>query len=92
VLEITLSFSPVLERAAALLASMDVLAAFAQTGVEAPVPYTRPVLKAGHACLFLAQTRHALLEERTQALTSSTRQDFVPNDLLMQRGASHVQA
>jgi len=87
VVEVAATFTPLLARAGALLAELDVLASFADVAATAPSPYVRPVLHAkdsGRDVIRLQACRHPCVE----AMGSG---DFVPNDCLMSKGESWFQ-
>jgi DNA mismatch repair protein MSH2 len=83
--EITCSYTPVLELLNELLAELDVLAAFAHVAANAPVPYCRPeVHSMGTPGLTLKGSRHPCME----ALDGVT---FIENDVELVKGESNVQ-
>ena len=99
VVDVAASFADVFRSAAALLAQLDVLAAFADLAACAPAPYCRPVLHApgaapgGRDVLRLVACRHPCVEALTGGggPGGGGGADFVPNDCDMRSGDSWFQ-
>eukprot|EP01083_Nonionella_stella_P081641 225010_1 len=83
-LEVTATFSPVMESAGASLALLDVILAFAESSAAAPDPFVRPRLEArGTGALRLVGARHPCVEAQCV--------HFIANDVDMEKGKSHFQ-
>ncbi|KAG2483939.1 hypothetical protein HYH03_017259 [Edaphochlamys debaryana] len=85
VVSVAATFVEVWEGVAALLAELDVLAAFAEAAVVAPVPYVRPeMLGPDEGVIELRGCRHPNVEVQDGVA-------FIANDCLMARGESWFQ-
>mmetsp|Transcript_48662 Transcript_48662/g.95398 ORF Transcript_48662/g.95398 Transcript_48662/m.95398 type:complete len:948 (-) Transcript_48662:170-3013(-) len=85
-LEITLSYTPVMEQLNEVIAELDVLCAFAHVSQNAPTQYVRPtMLVAGSGKLEMTASRHPCMEMMESSL------NFIPNDVMLERGESNVQ-
>ncbi|GLC60185.1 hypothetical protein PLESTB_001582900 [Pleodorina starrii] len=85
VVSVAHTFVEVWEAVAALLAELDVLLAFAEAAVVAPVPYVRPeMLGPDEGILELRECRHPNVEVQDGV-------SFIANDCVMQRGESWFQ-
>ena len=82
VVDVAVSFADVLLQASALLAQLDVLAAFADLAANAPATYSRPqLLPKGEGTIELRGSRHPCVEVQDGV-------EFVPNDCVLERGTS----
>ena len=83
--ETAATYLPVAEAASALVAELDVLAAFAQAAALSPASYVRPkILPAGGGVLNLKQARHPCVELMDGV-------NFIANDYGLERGKSSFQ-
>ncbi|KAJ1742373.1 MSH2 protein [Coemansia sp. RSA 1086] len=80
VIKVAASYSPVLEELNKVVARLDVIVSFAEASAMAPIPYTRPVLKAD-GCVRLKGARHPCLEVQEGV-------NFIANDVTMEQGDS----
>lgn len=85
-LEIASTYAPVFEDLSALLADLDVLAAFATVAAEAPQDYCRPVLGAPASGFLLRKARHPVVEENLDG------RPFISNDIDLRRGEASENA
>ena len=84
-LEVAASYMPSFEQFSALITELDLLIGFAHVCVNAPVPYVQPtVLGKDAGVLELTGSRHPCMEVLDGML-------FIPNDVSMKRGSSHLQ-
>jgi DNA mismatch repair protein MSH2 len=84
-LEIVASYTPVVEDATELFASLDCLVSFASASVSAPEPYVRPhLLPLGSGRIELLAARHPCLEAQDSVA-------FIANDIELVNGKSALQ-
>lgn len=83
IVQITLTYTPVLEKLSIVLANLDVLCSFAHVSSYAPIPYVRPQMHGlgTHRKTELIGSRHPVLE----MLDDVT---FISNDVKMEKGES----
>ncbi|BFZ56344.1 MSH2 protein [Savitreella phatthalungensis] len=82
VVTIAASYCPVVERLGAVVATLDVILAFASTSILAPTQYVRPTMHAkGEGDVMLVQARHPCIEAQDDVT-------FIPNDVELRRGDS----
>ncbi|CDO94455.1 unnamed protein product [Kluyveromyces dobzhanskii CBS 2104] len=77
IVSITLSYTPVLEKLAIVIAQLDILCSFAQVSSYAPVPYIRPTmypLNDEHRKTELIASRHPIVEMQDDVT-------FISNDV-----------
>ena len=88
VLATTATYTPVLDAVSDLLAALDVYSTLAFVALQAPTPWIRPrILPRGSGLIDLRQARHACME----VVATSASGQFIPNDVSMRRGQSHLQ-
>lgn len=73
IIEITITYTPVLELLNALIAKLDVIVGFAVAGCLAPTVYTRPLIKAMGSSYTVKGSRHPCLEMQDDVCV-------IPND------------
>lgn len=79
------TYLPVAEAAAAIVAELDVLTAFATAAALAPAEYVRPVVHPkGSGVIHLQGARHPCVELMDEV-------DFISNDYELRRGGSSFQ-
>ena len=79
------TYARVLEALIEVIAEVDLLAALANVCVNAPLPYVQPeVLAMEEGIIDMKQARHPCMETMDGV-------SFIPNDVLLQRGQSHLQ-
>ncbi|MCJ1297059.1 MutS-like protein, partial [Xylographa carneopallida] len=84
-LSVAAEYMPSFEQLGVLVTELDLLVGFAHVCVNAPVPYVRPVVLEKEAgVLELKGSRHPCME----VLDGMS---FIPNDVSMRRGVSHMQ-
>ncbi|XP_071439424.1 DNA mismatch repair protein Msh2 [Hetaerina americana] len=87
IIKIAVGYADTLQSLGDLIASLDVLVAFACTAAAAPTPYVRPKMhpfagdSSENGIIDLKQARHPCLE-------TSNSVAFIPNDALFERGKS----
>ncbi|KAJ7054473.1 muts domain V-domain-containing protein [Mycena amicta] len=85
VVDIALSYTPVLESLDNVIAHLDVILSFAHVSVNAPDPYVKPkVTPRGTGDLVLRDARHPCLEVQDDI-------SFIPNDVEMVKDKSEFQ-
>jgi len=88
VITTTATYTPVLESLCQLVSTLDVFMSLAFVASQSPIPWTRPtMLPMGSGIIEMKSARHACMEV-VRASASST---FIPNDVLMEKGQSHLQ-
>jgi DNA mismatch repair protein MSH2 len=88
VLATTATYTPVLDAFGALLAQLDVYSTLAHVAASANDPWVRPIiLPLGGSLIDMRAARHACME----VLSTSASANFIPNDVHMERGKSHLQ-
>ena len=84
-LQIAAEYMPSFEQFGVLITELDLLIGFAHVCVNAPVPYVRPTVLGKEAgVLELKGSRHPCMEVLDGMM-------FIPNDVSMKRGTSHMQ-
>lgn len=84
-LEITESYTPVMEKMNEVLGELDVYVGLAHVSVNAPTPYVRPeVLEKGSGKLEFVGSRHPCMEMMDSV-------EFIPNDISLHKDKSNVQ-
>ena len=84
-MRVAAGYMPSFEQFGRLIAELDLLVAFAHVCVNAPVPYVQPTLLPKEAgVLELKDSRHPCMEVLDGMC-------FIPNDVSMKRGTSHMQ-
>ena len=83
IVDITLTYTPVLERLSLVLAHLDVLVSFAHVASYAPIPYIRPTM---HALDSDRKTR--LIGSRHPVLEMQDDLTFISNDVDLQSGTA----
>ena len=84
-LAVAAEYMPSFEQFSVLITELDLLIGFAHVCVNAPVPYVRPTVLGKEAgVLELTNSRHPCMEVLDGML-------FIPNDVSMKRGSSHMQ-
>lgn len=95
-LSVASTFWPAVENLATLLATLDILTAFAHVATTAPTPYVRPVVEENGSVVELRGCRHALVEcafltsSSASSLSSYTSSSYIPNDIYMDRQHSRL--
>ena len=83
--EVVATYARVLEQLIELVAEIDLLAALAHVCVNAPVPYVQPDMRPmEEGVLDMRQARHPCMEVMDGV-------SFIPNDVHLTRGQSHLQ-
>jgi DNA mismatch repair protein MSH2 len=81
-MEVAATFTPVFEELELVLAKMDVLLSFATATVDAPTPYTRPIMRPmGEGVVELRASRHPCVE------VVQDDKPFIANDVSLGRTA-----
>ncbi|CCH59080.1 hypothetical protein TBLA_0B02380 [Henningerozyma blattae CBS 6284] len=83
IVNITLTYSPVLDRLSMVLANIDVLSAFAHVSSYAPIPYIRPTMHGfdSERRTYLKNSRHPVIEMQDDIT-------FISNDVDLNNGSS----
>ena len=82
VVAVAASYTPVLERLAALISHLDVIVSFAHVSVHAPTAYVRPKMHArGTGDTVLKEARHPCMEVQDDV-------NFITNDVELRRDSS----
>ncbi|KAJ6578594.1 DNA mismatch repair protein [Mycena sp. CBHHK59/15] len=85
VVNIALTYTPVLESLDSVIAHLDVIISFAHVSINAPEPYVKPrVAQKGTGNLVLRDARHPCLEVQDDV-------SFIPNDVEMVKDKSEFQ-
>ncbi|SCU81568.1 LAMI_0B06832g1_1 [Lachancea mirantina] len=83
IVQITLTYTPVLEKLSIVLANLDVLCSFAHVSSYAPLPYVRPKMHG-----LGAQRKTELIASRHPVLEMLDDVTFISNDVKMESGKS----
>ncbi|CCF57127.1 hypothetical protein KAFR_0C01330 [Kazachstania africana CBS 2517] len=81
IVNITLTYTPVLEKLSLVLANLDVLSSFAHTSSYAPIPYVRPKMYG-----FGSTRKTKLLGSRHPVLEMQDELTFIANDVVLENG------
>ncbi|CAR22215.1 mismatch repair ATPase MSH2 [Lachancea thermotolerans CBS 6340] len=83
IVQITLTYTPVLEKLSIVLANLDVLSAFAHVSSYAPIPYVRPQMHG-----LGTQRKTELIGSRHPVLETLDDVTFISNDVRLESGKS----